>query len=79
MSPCPDLHPNPAIGGSKCGPIRLLRNKSQNFAVDIFEVTKFSMDSLEIVYCFRSNTLDGTLSMDSMDFVHLFHGLSTDK
>ena len=40
------------------------------------------MDSLEIVQCFRSNTPAGqcpwTLSTDSMDFFHWFHGLSTD-
>ena len=46
----------------------------------------FSMDSLEIVQCFRSNTPTGqcpwipwTLSTDSMDFFHWFHGLSTDS
>ena len=45
----------------------------------------FSIDSLEIVQCFRSNTPTGqcpwipwTLSTDSMDFFHWFHGLSTD-
>ena len=42
----------------------------------------FSMESLEIVHCFHSNTPAGLcpwiLSMDSMDFVHCFHGLSTD-
>ena len=42
----------------------------------------FSMESVEIVHCFRSNTPAGLcpwiLSMDSMDFVHCFHGLSTD-
>ena len=45
----------------------------------------FSMDSLEIVQCFCSNTPAGqcplipwTLSTDSMDFFHWFHGLSTD-
>ena len=42
----------------------------------------FSMVSLEIVQCFRSNTPAGqcpwTLSTDSMDFFHWFHGLSTD-
>ena len=43
------------------------------------------MDSLEIVQYFRSNTPAGqcpwipwTLSTDSMDFFHWFHGLSTD-
>ena len=45
----------------------------------------FSIDSLEIAQCFRSNTPAGqcpwipwTLSTDSMDFFHWFHGLSTD-
>ena len=43
----------------------------------------FSMESLEIVHCFRSNTPAGhcpwILSMDYMDFVHCFPGPSTDR